>query len=62
MSFSRGHQESLKPGQQAAANQQTPTSGCGLVHLDGVTAAPWWASQYAIEHEGTDVLQHKRPP
>lgn len=45
VSFSRGHQESLKPGQQAAANQLTLTSGCGLVHLDGMTAAPRWASQ-----------------
>lgn len=38
---------SRKPGPRAAANQQTPTSasGCGLVHLDGMTAALQWASQ-----------------
>lgn len=45
VSFSRGHRESLKPGQQAAFDHQTPTSVYGLVHLDGVTAAPRWASQ-----------------
>lgn len=59
--YPRGHRGSLKPGQWAVANQQTPTSGCRLVHLDGMTAAPRWASQRAIGHEGTDVLQHKRP-